>query len=289
MPAHDPFTKICMQLAAGPRLGRADLHMHTTCSDGTYTPAQVVDLAKRSGLAAIAITDHDTLAGLSSARAAAEGSRLEVISGVEITTEYRERELHLLAYFVDPEEMTLKTALARICRGRVERFLAMIERLRQAGVSIDESKVDLGRASLGRRYLAEVLVAQGQAGSIREAFQRWLIDAGKRTPNNRLPVAEAIKAVRKAGGVASWAHPTYDEKTRDSLIELKQIGLGAVEVEYPDFRRSQMQQLRVWAGQLQLAISGGSDCHGPGRRSVGSCTISDEELARLRREVANVS
>src|SRR4051812_35229746 len=100
MPARQPFTRLCQQLALGPHAGRADLHLHTTASDGEYTPAQIVELAHRAGLAAIAITDHDTFGGVDLARAAA-GPSLEVISGVEITTEFRGRELHLLGYFVD--------------------------------------------------------------------------------------------------------------------------------------------------------------------------------------------
>src|SRR5690606_7052185 len=117
MPARQPFTYMCQQLARGPRAGRADLHLHTTASDGAYTPAEVVDLARRSGLAAIAVTDHDTLAGVGPARAAAPAS-LEVIDGVEITCEFRGRELHLLGYFIDPQSRPLLDALTSIRVGR---------------------------------------------------------------------------------------------------------------------------------------------------------------------------
>src|SRR4051812_43146048 len=102
MPARQPFTLLCQQLAQGPKVGRADLHTHSTASDGTYTPTQIVELARRAGLAAVALTDHDTLAGLPEARLAAQGTALEVIAGVEITCEFHHRELHLLAFFVDP-------------------------------------------------------------------------------------------------------------------------------------------------------------------------------------------
>lgn len=281
MPARQPFTLLCQQLARKPGVGRADLHLHTTCSDGSYTPAEVVELACRCGLSAIALTDHDTLAGVATARQLAAGTP-EVISGVEITTEFRGRELHLLGYFVDLHDDALQDALAGIRRDRVERFHAMIERLRGLGVSVDRQQIDPGRESLGRRYLAELLVQQGQAGSVREAFQRWLGDRGRAAvPKRRLPVAEAIRLVRQAGGVAAWAHPSYDG-AGPALGELAALGLGAVEVEYPDLRLSLRQQLRDGARRLGLAITGGSDCHGPGRRSVGACTISDEELERLR-------
>jgi predicted metal-dependent phosphoesterase TrpH len=280
MPAREPFTHLCRQLARGPHAGRADLHMHTTCSDGLYTPAEVIDLARRSGLAAIAITDHDTTGGVRAARATA-GSALEVIAGVEITTEHRQRELHLLAFFIDIDHEPLQAALKDICLSRLERFGAMIERLRACGVSIDEQTPCTAEA-LGRRHLAEMLVQQGKAGSVREAFNRWLADGGlAEVPKKRLPVGEAIELVRQAGGVAAWAHPAYDG-TEEMLAELARLGLGAVEVEFPEVKRSRSRELRCWAESLGLAVSGGSDCHGPGPRTIGRWTISDEELDQLR-------
>ncbi len=280
MPAREPFTHLCRQLARGPHAGRADLHTHTTYSDGLYTTAEVIDLARRSGLAAIAITDHDTTGGVRAARAAA-GSALEVIAGVEITTEHRQRELHLLAYFIDIDSEPLQAALKDICRSRVERFGAMIERLRECGVSIDD-RTPCAAEALGRRHLAEMLVQQGKAGSVREAFNRWLADGGlAEVPKKRLPVGEAIELVRRAGGVAAWAHPAYDG-TEETLAELARLGLGAVEVEFPEVKRSRSRELRSWAGSLGLAVSGGSDCHGPGPRTIGRWTISDSELDLLR-------
>src|SRR5713226_2565658 len=121
MPARQPFTQLCETLARPRYFGRVDLHLHTTFSDGSYTPAQVVDLARRSGLAALAITDHDTLAGFAEARVVA-ASHLEIVPGVEITTAYRGRELHLLAYFVRPDDCPLTAALARLCQHRTGRF-----------------------------------------------------------------------------------------------------------------------------------------------------------------------
>ncbi len=280
MPAKQPFTLLCQQLARGAKIGRADLHLHTTASDGAYTPVEVVDLARRCGLSAIAITDHDTFAGVAVAQAVACTS-LEVITGVEITCDYHGRELHLIGYFVDPEYQPLVQALNRIRKGRVNRFTDMVERLRQQGVTV---RVDgLVSQSLGRRHLAELLVQQGRAGSVREAFQRWLRDgASCCVPKLRLDVQRAIQLVREAGGVAVWAHPTYHSQTRQELRELASWGLGGVEVEYPDTVRAQRQRMTELACEFGLAISGGSDCHGPGKRAIGCATISDEQLARLR-------
>jgi predicted metal-dependent phosphoesterase TrpH len=283
MPARQPFTSLCQRLARGRHTGRADLHLHTTCSDGTYTPAQIVELARRCGLSALAITDHDTLAALPTARAAAAETEVEVISGVEITSEYHGRELHLLAYFVADDDVELNDALADVRQHRVSRFAEMIERLRSCGVSVEEEGP--GPDALGRRHLAELLVKQGRVGSVREAFSRYLGDHGRVVvPKKRLPVGEALALVRGAGGVAAWAHPAYD-CTQAALAELRGLGLGAVEVEYPDMRRGRTMELRAWASSLGLAVSGGSDCHGPGRRGVGACTISSEELEQLRRQV----
>jgi predicted metal-dependent phosphoesterase TrpH len=289
MPAGQPFTALCQLAALGPYVGRVDLHVHTTHSDGTYTPAQVVDLARRAGLAALAVTDHDALGGVLQARAAAAGSSVEIVAGVEITAEYRQRELHLLGYFVDLDHVELTHALADIRRHRVERFREMIERLRVRGVSLDgeEQRVNGSPEALGRRHLAEMLVRARRVATVREAFQRYLGDRGDvAVPKKRLPVAEALALVRAAGGVAAWAHPSYD-CTQEQLIELRALGLGAIEAEYPDVRRSRTLQLRGWAEQLGLAVTGGSDCHGPGRRCVGSCTISAAEFARLRQQSAN--
>jgi predicted metal-dependent phosphoesterase TrpH len=280
MPAGQPFTALCQALARGPAAGRADLHLHSTASDGSYTPAQVVDLARRCGLAAIALTDHDTLHGYFEAMRCARPP-LEVIPGVEITTRYQGRELHLLAYFVDPHDTALDEALEEVRRGRRERFAEMVRRLRGLGVSIEEEGPV--PPSLGRRYLAELLVKQGFAGSVREAFSRWLGEGGRAfVPREGIPVDAAVALVRGGGGVASWAHPPYDEGMSATLAELAAMGLRAVEAAYPGMRPAQSRALREQAGRLGLAVTGGSDCHGPGPRGVGSVTISDEELSLLR-------
>lgn len=285
MPTGQPFTQLCQTLARPRYFGRVDLHLHTTFSDGTYTPTEIVDLARRSGLSAIAITDHDTLAGIGPARRAAAAT-LEVVSGVEITAEFRGKELHLLGYFFDPANAPLAAALAHLRSERVGRFHGMVERLRGLGVPIEEAAVARLSAgtTLGRPHLAELIVQTKKAATVREAFQRYLGDHGRAAvPKTRLAVTDAIALVRGASGVASWAHPVYD-CTREMLKELKRLGLGAVEAEYPTIRPSRCKELRHWATELGLAITGGSDCHGPGQphRSVGASSISHEQLQRLR-------
>lgn len=283
MPAGQPFTRLCQHLARPRHAGRADLHVHTTASDGTYTPGQIVDLAWRSGLSALAITDHDTTAAVAPACAAA-GQRLEIIAGVEVTAEYRGKELHLLGYFVHPGDEALGTALAALRRDRIDRFREMVARLRSCGVSLEVGEPPVGTFTLGRRHLAEMLVRAGRADTVRQAFQRYLGDRGRAcVPKRCLPVAQAIALVRGAGGVASWAHPSYD-CTKESLGDLRDLGLEAVEAEFPSCRPARRRELSAWATELGLVISGGSDCHGPDAplHAVGACGISAVELEDLR-------
>jgi predicted metal-dependent phosphoesterase TrpH len=287
MPKRQPFTALCQALTRARSKGRADLHVHTTHSDGTYTPAQVVDLARRSGLAALAVTDHDTLAGLPPTQAAAAGSGVAIVPAVEISAEQGGREMHVLGYFLRPDNGPLQAALSRLRDHRARRFWEMVERLRRCGVSVDERELRAwaGHGTLGRRNLAEFLVRTRRAGTVREAFVRYLGDGGRvALPKVRLAVAEAIALVRGAGGVASWAHPPYD-CTRDGLAELQRLGLAAVEAEYPAHRPARRRELRGWAQELGLAVTGGSDCHGPGhpRRAVGDCSVTAVELDALRR------
>jgi predicted metal-dependent phosphoesterase TrpH len=289
MPAGQPFTSLCKQLALPRCAGRVDLHVHTTASDGDYTPAQIVDLACRSGLSAVAITDHDIVDGIAPARQAA-AERLEVIAGVEITAGFRGRELHLLGYFFRPDDKPLNRALEDLRRHRIDRFREMVERLRALGIpletnvlaGVDDSMV------LGRRHLAALLVRCGRAATIGQAFQRYLSDRGRAcVPKRCLAVGHAIHLVRGAGGVASWAHPTYD-CTEESLLELRGLGLQAVEVDYPSCRPSRRGELQIWARRLGLAVTGGSDCHGPGspRRALGVCGLGAIELEQLRTRAA---
>lgn len=280
MTARQPFTRLCQQLAARRSDSRVDLHIHTTSSDGAYTPAEVVDLARRSGLSALAITDHDTNAATSAARAAA-GVALEVISGVEISAEFHGKEFHLLGYFFDENEAALQAALERLREHRRQRFTEMLARLQQKGVRLDAGHL-LQNAAPGRLHVARLLVQHRYAGTVRDAFMRYL-SGSNAVPKVRLPVAEAITLVRNAGGVTAWAHPGTD-CTRENLVELRGLGLQAVEADYPAHRPSRVKQIRVLAQALGLFTSGGSDCHGPGvHRTIGSHGVTAGELDCLRR------
>jgi predicted metal-dependent phosphoesterase TrpH len=278
-----PFTSLGRQIAFLRDGGRADLHLHTIHSDGTHTPESLVQRALQAGLKAIAVTDHDTLAGIVPAQRAA-GSQIEIISGVEITCEHNGQELHLLAYLFDDQHLALNQALCYIREGRRRRILHMAERLRALNVSVvEEVERWPVEVSLGRRHLARLLIDRGHARSLHHAFTYYLKHAAKEVPKTRLPVTEAIALVRQAGGVTSWAHPS-SETTIDDLRPLANMGLQAVECVYPWPSNAIGKRLRVLAEGLGLAITGGSDSHdpGPAARSVGAKTITLPELAKIK-------
>lgn len=289
MPARQPFTQLCLALARNRPAARVDLHMHSTHSDGLYTPEQLVDLARRSGMPAIAITDHDAVSALDPASAHADG-KVQIISGVEISARNGDQEVHLLGYFFDPLHAGLSDALAHLRNRRRERFFEMAGRLERLGARLPADAVERAAATgaVGRRHLAHLLVASRRAATVREAFARYLGDRGQvATPKVCLPVGDAIGLVREAGGVSAWAHPG-DDCTPDSLTALYNLGMRAIEVDWPTVRPSRSRQLRQWARKLGLATTAGSDCHGPGevKRAPGARGVDLDELDALRRHAA---
>ncbi|HUR55980.1 MAG TPA: PHP domain-containing protein [Gemmataceae bacterium] len=294
MPRSSPFTQLWSRLAVlnGPR--RADLHVHTTASDGEYTPSQVVLLARQAELAAVAITDHDTLASVEEARAFAQSlpkQDIEVVPGVEISTAFDGRELHLLGYFVRTDDSPLLTALAKVCEARRERFRDYLAKLADDGRAIpaDRAKlVEVSTASLGRRHVAGLLVSCGIARTRDEAFGRFIHRLhGRVLPKQLLPIEEAIALVRAAGGVTSLAHPPAEMGDAE-FRRLRDFGLDALESEYAWKRSSPAVRLREAAAQLGMLVTGGSDCHGPdpAHRRIGSDSITSEQFEKLRERAA---
>jgi len=278
-----PFTRACQQLAILRDTGRADLHTHTTFSDGTCSPADLVEHAIKAGLKILAITDHDTTGGIEPGRTTA-GTRIEIVSGVEITSSFRGEEVHLLGMFVRLNNSQLNAALEDLRQARRVRAYEIGRRLMAMGAFIEQELEALPmNASLGRRHIAKILVARGYARNLHGAFVRWLSEPQvKDVPKRRLPIGEAIDLVRAAGGVASLAHPSanFDEK---SLLELRGLGLQAIECAYPWPTRAREKELRALAQAVGLEVTGGSDTHEPGpSRAVGASTISLNEVDRIR-------
>ena len=287
MPRGDPFTQFCQQITRTGRTVVADLHLHSTASDGDYTPSQVVALAAGANLKAIALTDHDTFAGLAAARESAhqfaESRRPEIIAGVEVSAEFEGREVHILGLFVNPENPPLKEALARIAESRFLRFRAFIDHFHSAGTTLDEGRIRAvlaGTACPGRRHLAGLLVDSGFARSRFDAFSRFLNPASASVPPKALlPAEEGIRLIHEAGGIASLAHPSV-EFDYETLRRFDSLGLRALEVDFPSASVGRALELRAWAKELSWGITGGSDCHG-GDRTIGLRGVTDGELTAL--------
>ena len=270
----------------------ADLHVHTTHSDGACSPCEVVIAAAQVGLAAVAITDHDAVTALAVARPEAARLGVELVPGVELTCEYRGREVHLLGYYFRDDDPDLLAAVAHLRASRAERLTAMAAALEGLGLVVDVGAVRrcFPRASLGRRHLAEYLYRTRQSPGVREAFDRWLADGRPACVDKvRLDAFEAIDLVGRAGGVVSWAHPPYNTNL-ESLRALADAGLAGMEVAGPGVQNRVGRRFRDWAAALDLVPTAGSDFHAadrPGRR-VGAYVTPDADLQRLRERAASV-
>lgn len=264
----------------------ADLHVHTTHSDGACSPGEVVRAAANVGLAALAITDHDTLSALGVARPEAARLGIELVGGVELTAEFDGREVHILGHFVRDDDPALGAAVERLRLARADRIEAMVGRLESLGLHVDllALRRAFPRATIGRRHLADWLARSGQVADRREAFARVLGDDGPaHVPKPRLPWAEAVVLVRGAGGVAGLAHPPYDLR-ECALRTLVEGGLGAIEVGGPGVPSKLATRRRDWAGRLDLIPILGTDFHAPDRpgRWLGAFRTPAADLERLR-------
>ena len=271
--------------ASQPRTG-ADLHVHTTHSDGVCSPCEVVAAAAAVGLAALAITDHDTVSALAIARPEAQRCGVELIDGVELTCGLHGREVHLLGYFIDADNCALLDAISGLQAGRSGRLEAMAELLRKKNLFLDLEilRRSFPRAVLGRRHVAEYLARTGQVASVREAFAEYLGDEGPAfVAKPQLDVVAAISLIRSAGGVAALAHPAYNLRA-ETLRTLAAAGLAGIEVAGPGISNRLGRRFRDWADQLHLVPVAGSDFHMADRpgRWVGAIATPLADLDRLR-------
>lgn len=289
MPRGSPFTRMCQQMAALTGVVTADLHAHTTASDGDATPGQLVAFAVRAGVKWIAVTDHDTIGGVAEAQTAVSQyahGRVGVVPGVEVSAEFEGREVHVLGLFVRPTDPELMRVLDTVVIGRRERFRAFVKAIPELAEAADTglaTVIEAGTASPGRRHVANLLVRTRVATSRSDAFRRFLIPKQACVPPKPLiPVAGAVERIRAAGGIASLAHPAPDVDEA-YLARLRAIGLQAVEARFPSAAEGFAQELRATARRLGLAVTGGSDFHGndvPGR-AVGCRGLHLAEWAAL--------
>jgi hypothetical protein len=268
---------------------RIDLHTHTTCSDGTDSPAALVSSAAAAGLDAIAVTDHDTTAGWDEAVAAGLAHGVEVILGIELScVDTTGTGVHMLAYGVDPDHPELAAALGRLRQGRSGRLPQLLAQLDDLGIhlTVDDIARHQGDAAFSLPHLAMALVEYGHAPSIRDAFVTWLDPgAALHVPFTRLPVREGVGLLARAGGVVVLAHPCRrDGENAAALIEdLIEHGLAGVEVDHPDHDGPTRSRLRDHAGRLGLLTTGASDYHG-GNKTIrlGADLTDPEHFAQLR-------
>ncbi|SHK95025.1 PHP domain-containing protein [Rhodothermus profundi] len=268
-------------------LRRADLHLHTSCSDGQLTPSELVRRAQRAGLYCIAITDHDTIEGLAEAQQTAARWGMQIVPGVELSVQVADEEVHLLGYFFDPAHPVLQEALAAYRRAREQRLATMIERLHRSGVplSMEQVQAVVGEGVPGRPHVARALVAAGYAASYAEAFQRYLLPHGPAyVPKPAWTAAEAVAVLHEAGGIAVLAHPGEHLQDR-TFRALLAAGLDGIEVVHPAHSYYLMQHYRQVARDFGLIETGGSDYHGHRAEEealLGAYTIPYPRVERLR-------
>ena len=272
------------QVDTGPP-GVADLHMHSLFSDGKHAPAQVMEMAASSGLAAVALTDHDTMEGLAPALQAARRHGVRLIPGMEISSCQGSQELHLLAWHFDPDHGGLRQAMDSLASARRRRLEAMLKALAAAGAPILQQAV-LDRSGghvPGRPHMAAALVAAGHATSVQDAFDRWI---GNNCPGfvplERLSAQRAITLVKAAGGVTGLAHPGLARAGR-VIPELVRLGLDALECDHPAHDTGRRRQFQQTASRYNLVPTAGSDFHGDSQRHgrVGSERSSEDTLKTL--------
>jgi predicted metal-dependent phosphoesterase TrpH len=284
---------------------RIDLHTHSTASDGTYRPSDVVRLAAAAGLDVLALTDHDSMSGWPEAAEAAEAAgaagaaadhAITLVPGMEISTKHAGAGVHLLGYLLDPGYPPLAEELRRILEGREGRLAAMLEQLGRAGITITEQDVRrrVGTSpAVGRPHIADVMVAGGFVADRGEAFSRWL-NAGRPGHVVRYATATAtmIRLVTAAGGVAVIAHP-WGRGSRQvldlaTLATLRDAGLAGIEVDHQDHSPSDRRSLRAMAAELGLIVTGSSDFHGIGKvdHELGCNLTAPDQYERLLERAA---
>ena len=269
--------------------GFVDLHMHSTASDGSRSPAEVVAAAVAAGVRAIALTDHDTVAGVAPARDAASDAGLQVVAGVELSAYQGDDETHLLGLHLSDVE-GMDRALEAFRDARRDRGVRMVQLLNAIGVKISfDDVLDMaGGGAIGRPHVARALVEHGWARDLRDAFDKYL---GQGRPayldKRRLSLRDAIAMVHSCGGIAVLAHPG-GEGTLARLTALREQGLDGVEVLHPGHSSEDRKRLLAVAQHLDLVPSGGSDSHGApeGSRAIGAMRVPGEWLDRQEERVA---
>lgn len=273
--------------------GYADLHVHTSYSDSTFSPKEVVAHAVSARLAAIAVCDHDSVDGIAPCIEAGSEAGLEIIPGVEMSAEKIDAEIHILGYFFDWKNEIFCKRLKEIKVSRKERVYKIVEKLKKYGIDInpqDVFRIAGNDASVGRMHIAQAMVDSGRVRSMREVFEKYIgFLKPCYVPYTKFSPEESIQMILKAGGVPVLAHP--DLMGHDEYIEeLVSYGLKGLEVYHTDHKEHVARRYEEIAGRLSLVVTGGSDCHGmgKGRILIGTTRVPYEIVERLRQEAESV-
>lgn len=256
-------------------MNNIDLHIHTTASDGTDTPTEAVEKAARLGLSAIAITDHDSVSGVKEALAAGERFGVEVVPGIEVSSDYRSTNVHILGYFIDLDNGGMQPVLDWVINERLVRNTRMVDMLRADGfdISMEELAAAYPASVLGRPHIAEMLAKKGYCESVKDGFSKYL-NRGRKyyLPKQRISMEKAVQTIREAGGVAVLAHPLEYFFPDNEVVEMmeygKSLGIRAAEAYYSEHSLPETEKVLAMAKQVGLGVTGGSDYHGPRKAHI---------------------
>lgn len=282
-----------------------DLHTHTSKSDGTYTPSEIVDYAIEKNLAAIAITDHDTVDGLDEALLHAKqknkenldipGKELEVIPGIELSTEYQGKDIHMVGLYINHKNQKFQSALTDFVESRINRNYKMCDNLQKAGIDIsfDRLMEENPGSVITRAHYATYLIEHGYVLSKEDAFSKYIGDNTPYfVPREKITPKQGVELILSAGGVPILAHPTLyhmsDEKLRILVSSLKEVGLAGIECVYSTYNNQDERRIRNIAKDYDLLPSGGSDFHGSNKANLdlgtgyGHLYVPEEFLNNIR-------
>jgi predicted metal-dependent phosphoesterase TrpH len=265
-----------------------DLHCHSTASDGTLAPAEVVRLARRNGLSALSLTDHDTIGGIEEAASEAASLGLDFLPGIEISCEVPKGTMHLLGYGVDPASTVLRDLTRRLIEARNDRNPRIIRKLNELGVAItmDEVRAESGDGVVGRPHIAAILVRKGYVNSIKRAFDKYLgTGAAAYFDKERIPPREAFDLIHRSGGLPTLAHPVQLRTENDAQLEriikdCADLGLIGLEVIHSDHTAEMVDKYSKLADKFGLLKTGGSDFHGTNKSNIELGTANGRHVPR---------
>lgn len=264
----------------------ADLHLHTVFSDGTYTPEEIARRAFFLGFSAISVVDHDTVSGIKNVIDAGQVYGLEVLPGIELSTEYENTEIHILGYLIDYKSQSFIEKLGVLSKTRIERIYKITDKLKGLGINLEAKSVFdiVKQGNPGRLHIARAMLAEGLVNSTGEAFHRYIGDkCAAYVAGFKLSPSEGINLIRQAGGIAVLAHP-YSINHDELISKLVDFGLMGLEVYYPEHTQSMINFYLNLARKFNLLVTGGSDCHGKAKPEIkiGSIKIPYELVEKLK-------